>query len=130
MIQFQNVTCADINTQEILDGFKKDAFDYNDTEIYNQTDATGNVDISTLTVSDTLDTSELATLNPNTTTDEELRTVFCKDFARVAKSYEESLVVPLPIPEQENRSEYKNVISIGAVLFIILLLVTSIVRNW
>ena len=80
------MTCANIDTKASGSQFK-----YNDTELYNQTDSKGNVNISTITVSDTLENSQLNTLNPNDTSEGELLQAFCKDVARVVESYEVSL---------------------------------------
>ena len=77
------MTCANIDTKATGSQFK-----YNDTELYNQTDSKGNVNISTITVSDTLENSQLNTLHPNDTSDSELLQAFCKDVARVVESYE------------------------------------------
>ena len=51
------MTCANIDTKSTGSQFK-----YNDTELYNQTDSKGKVDISTITVSDTLENSQLKEL--------------------------------------------------------------------
>ena len=77
------MTCANIDTKSTGSQFK-----YNDTELYNQTDSKGKVDISTITVSDTLENSQLNALNPNDTSEGELLQAFCKDVARVVESYE------------------------------------------
>ena len=77
------MTCANIDTKASGSQFK-----YNDTELYNQTDSKRNVNISTITVSDTLENSQLNTLNPNDTSDSELLQAFCKDVARVVEAYE------------------------------------------
>ena len=94
---FMDVNCTDVDTKTIIEEPDKDKeeFDFDDTEIFNTTDATGKVNVSEITADETLATSELAELNPNTTSKDDMRKAFCRDVARVARSYESNLVVPV-----------------------------------
>merc|ERR1719323_267713 len=94
---FMDVNCTDVDTKTIIEEPDKDKkeFKFDDTEIFNTTDASGKVNVSEITADETLATSELAELNPNTTSKDDMRKAFCRDVARVARSYESNLVVPV-----------------------------------
>ena len=94
---FMDVNCTDVDTKTIIEEPDKDKkeFKFDDTDIFNTTDASGKVNVSEITADETLATSELAELNPNTTSKDDMRKAFCRDVARVARSYESNLVVPV-----------------------------------
>merc|ERR1719323_2836036 len=94
---FMDVNCTDVDTKTIIEDPDKDKeeFKFDDTEIFNVTDASGKVNVSDITAEETLATSELAELNPNTTSKDDMRKAFCRDVARVARSYDNNLVVPV-----------------------------------
>ena len=108
----QNVICANVN-------ITKSELNYNHSELYSQTDSKGYVNISAITVSDTLENTELNTLNPNDTSNEELLQAFCNDIANVIASYEATLVVPtLELDEyEEDSSGIAKGASIGVASF-------------
>ena len=93
---YMDVNCTDVDTESIIEEKKNETtYKYDDTEIFNSTDSTGKVNVSEITAEETLANSELAELNPNTTSKEDMRKAFCRDVARVARSYESNLVVPV-----------------------------------
>ena len=53
------------------------------------------MNVSDIKADTTLEGSELVELNPNTTSKDDMRKAFCRDIARVARSYESNLVVPV-----------------------------------
>ena len=64
-------------------------FEFDDSFTANLTDEeSGKINVSLVTPEETLANSELATMNPNTTDKDDMRRAFCRDVARVARSYE------------------------------------------
>merc|ERR1712018_474572 len=89
-----DVNCTGVTSVETIltgnDNETETELKENDLEeslIYNLTDSSGNVNISELSSEETLENSELAQLNPNTTTEKEIKQAFCRDFAKVQRSY-------------------------------------------
>jgi len=99
---YMNVNCTDVKTVEspnANDTLVSDEPDdeYDDQAIYNSTNllnADGKLNVSEITAEETLATSELTKLDPNETTTDEIRQAFCRDIARVARSYEQTLEPP------------------------------------
>jgi len=107
-----DVNCTDIKTVESPDntvtldtplespnktlGSDKleEEFEFDEKEFSNLTDSNGNLNISEISADETLSSSELSKLNPNETSPDEIRGAFCRDVARVSRSYEQTLVPP------------------------------------
>jgi len=87
-VQTVETDIAKISNETLVDD--DNAFD--DSFTSNLTDSTGKVNVSEITADETLATSELSALNPNKTSEEDLKKAFCRDMARVARSYEQKLV--------------------------------------
>ena len=100
---FQDVDCSDVKSVESIlqNGTDTTVSDVNpevslekenekldDSLIYNLTDTEGNLNISEVTSDETLASSELTKLDPNNTSEVEIKQAFCRDMARVTRSYE------------------------------------------
>ena len=97
---FMDVNCTDVDTKNIIEENQNEVkesekFKFDDSEIFNVTDSNGKVNVSDIKADTTLEGSELVELNPNTTSKDDMRKAFCRDIARVARSYESNLVVPV-----------------------------------
>jgi len=115
-----DVNCTDIKTVEspepvetlvletpnntlASDKLEEEEFEFDEQEFSNLTDSKGNLNISEISADETLSSSELSKLNPNETSPEEIRGAFCRDVARVSRSYEQTLV-----PPRQNHDNYNN----------------------
>lgn len=116
------MNCTDVSTVEKVVEDKnltetEEEIEFDDSFVYNLTDSNGNLNISEVTADETLATSELGGINPNETNPEDLRQAFCRDMARVARSYEQTLV-----PPPSNNNAGKGVAGVGIIVLIIFLI--------
>lgn len=129
-----DVNCTDVKTEKIVevdtnstivdDNDDDEDLKYDDSFVYNLTDpTTGQLNITEISADETLASSELSSLDPNATKPEDMRQAFCRDMARVARSYEQNLV----IPENNGRnSGSESSMGTGTIILIIILVIGSI----
>merc|ERR1719228_2363705 len=97
---YMDVNCTDVKTVESPNNtLVSDEPDneYDDQAIYHITSGLNSdekLNVSEITAEETLSSSELTKLDPNETSTDEIRQAFCRDIARVARSYEQTLVPP------------------------------------
>jgi len=120
---FIDVDCSSVKSIETIilngttpDGKEVETFD--DSGIYNLTQTNGTLNVSEITADETLESSELTKLDPNNTSPDEIKQTFCKDMARVTRSYEQRLVEPPPKRESTDGSA-----GVGIIVLIVMLII-------
>jgi hypothetical protein len=132
---FMDVNCTDVSTVEspVVEvntttvikqptAVNEEEFKFDDSFIYtNTTEGAEGLNITSVTADETLATSELASLDINKTSSEDIRHAFCRDIARVARSYEQKADVRRRPIDNGGRS---TGIGIGTTALIIIFICT------